>query len=347
MRIIKKISASEMFSPLLILILILTFALILQPGFLSVGFRDGRFTGNLIDILNRSVPVMILAMGMTLVIATGGADLSVGAIVVITSAASIALIRGDTIDPTNSTAMHLFWVVLLTIGVGIICGLWNGFLVAKIGMQPVVATLILMVAGRGIAQNITRERSLTTGYLRFGEIANGFTLGIPNACWIALCVFLLFWFFTRKTAFGLFIESVGINKSAANHAGIRATLILIIIYALSGFCGSITGIIGASNVLVVEPMNTGQNMELDAIVSVVLGGTSMRGGKFNLGGSCIGAIILMALTKTMYSFGVPVEFALFVKAIVVVIVVLIQSPVTQKFISSRIKTKKGEVAVNG
>ncbi|MCL2010789.1 MAG: ABC transporter permease [Synergistaceae bacterium] len=332
MKILKKIVSSSMFSPLLALFLILLFNLVIQPNFLSVEIRDGRLVGNLIAILNRSVPVMLLAIGMTLVIATGGTDLSVGSVLAVASAVSISLIRGGDVNPTADTAMPLIWVVLITMLVGIALGLWNGFLVAKIGMPPVVATLILMVAGRGLTQNITRERSLTTGHLPFGEIANGFTWGIPNQCWIALAVFLLFWYFSRRTAFGLFVESVGANRSAANHAGIRAAVIIVVVYALSGLCASIAGILSASNVRVIEPMNTGQNMELDAIVAVVLGGTSMRGGKFNLGGSCIGAIILMALTQTMYFYGVPVEFALSIKAVVIVIVVIVQSPVTHKFI---------------
>jgi len=330
-----------MFPPLLALALILLFNVVIQPGFLSIEIRDGRLFGGLITILNRSVPVMLLAIGMTLVIATGGTDLSVGSVLAVASAISISLIRGSDVSPTQDTAMHLGLVVIITMTVGVVCGLWNGFLVAKIGMPPVVATLILMVAGRGLTQNITRERSVTTGHLPFGEIANGFTLGIPNQIWIAALVLLLFWFFTRRTAFGLFVESVGANRSAANHAGIRATAILIVIYALSGLCASIAGILSASNVRVIEPMNTGQNMELDAIVAVVLGGTSMTGGKFNLGGSCIGAIILMALTQTMYFYGVPVEFALSIKAVVIVIVVIVQSPVTQKYISSNLKSIKG------
>jgi len=334
-----------MFPPLLALALILLFNVVIQPGFLSVEIRDGRLFGGLVTVLNRSVPVMLLATGMTLVIATGGTDLSVGSVLAIASAVSISLIRGDDASPTADTAMALGLVVVITMIVGIICGLWNGFLVAKIGMPPVIATLILMVAGRGLTQNITRERSITTGHLPFGEIANGFTLGIPNQIWIALIVFLVFWYLTRRTAFGLFIESVGANRPAANLAGVRATSILIIIYALSGLCASIAGILNASNVRVIEPMNTGQNMELDAILAVVLGGTNMRGGKFNLGGSCVGAIILMALTQTMYFYGVPVEFSLSIKAIVIVAVVLIQSPTTRKFLASHIKlSKKREVS---
>ena len=342
MKILKQVTASSMFSPLLALFLILLFNFIVQPGFLSIELRDGNLYGGLITVLNRSVPVMLLAIGMTLVIATGGVDLSVGSVLAIGSAVSISLIRGSDVNPTADTAMPLVMVVILTMLVGVAFGLWNGVLVAKIGMPPVVATLILMVAGRGLTQNITRERSLTTGHLPFSEIANGYTLGLPNQCWIALGVFLVFWFFTRRTAFGLFVETAGANKSAANHAGIKATSVLMTVYALSALCASITGILSASNVRVIEPMNTGQNMELDAIVAVVLGGTSMSGGKFNLGGSCVGAIILMALTQTMYFYGVPVEFALSIKAIVIVIVIIVQSSTTQKFISSHFKRIKRE-----
>jgi simple sugar transport system permease protein len=258
-------------------------------------------------------------------------------VLAIGSAVAISLIRGDDASPTADTAMALGLVVTITMIVGIVCGLWNGFLVAKIGMPPVVATLILMVAGRGLTQNITRERSIATGHLPFSEIANGFTLGVPNQIWVALSIFLIFWFLTRKTAFGLFVESVGANRSAARLAGVRSTSILIVIYALSGLCASIAGILSASNVLTIEPMNTGRDMELDAILAVVLGGTSMRGGKFNLGGSCVGAIILMALTQTMFFYGVPVEFSMSIKAIVIVIVVIIQSSTTRKFFASQIK----------
>jgi len=346
MNLLRQITSSSMFSPLLALFLILLFNFIVQPGFLSFEIRDGRLFGGAVTILNRSVPVMLLAIGMTLVIATGGVDLSVGSVLAIGSAVSISLIRGGDINPTADTAMPLIFVVLITMLVGIAFGLWNGVLVAKIGMPPVVATLILMVAGRGLTQNITRERSLTTGHLPFGEIANGFTFGIPNQIWIAAIVFLAFWVLARRTAFGLFVETAGANRSAANHAGINATRVLLIVYALSGLCASIAGILSASNVRVIEPMNTGQNMELDAILAVVLGGTSMNGGKFNLGGSCVGAIILMALTQTMFFYGVPVEFALSIKAIVIVIIVIVQSPTTQKFVSSQFKVfNRGEGAL--
>ena len=332
-----------MFPSLLVLALILLFNLIVQPDFLSIEIRDGRLFGGLITILNRSVPVMLLAIGMTLVISTGGVDLSVGSVVAVSAAVALTLIRGDDVAPTAYTSMPIVWVVLISMSVGLFLGLWNGVLITKTGMPPVVATLVLMVAGRGLTQVITNERFVTVGYEPFRVISGGHTLGLPNQPWIALGIFLLVWFFTRRTALGLFIETVGANKSAATHAGIRSNVIIVVVYAISGLCASIVGILAASSVLVADPTNTGLNMELSAIVAVVLGGTSMKGGKFNLGGSCVGAIILMALTQTMFFYGVPVEFSLAIQAIAIVIVVIIQSASAQKFVSSFFKSKKREV----
>jgi len=345
MHVLKKLTSSAMFPSLLMLAAILLFNVIVQPDFLSVEFRDGRFFGGIVMILNRAVPVMILAMGMTLVIATGGVDLSVGSVLAVSAAVSITLIRGDLGAGDNATAMHLALVIPIALIVSMVCGLWNGFLVAKIGMPAIVATLIFMVAGRGLTQIITSERSVTTGYLAFGEIANGATLTIPNQIWYALIIFLLIWLLTRRTAFGLFIESVGINKSAAKYAGIRATAVLLAIYTISGLFAGIAGILGGSNVRVIEPMNTGQNMELEAILAVALGGTSLSGGKFNLGGSCVGAIILSALARTMSFYGVSPQAAPAIFAIVIGVLVIIQSPATRKFLASHINIfKRREVS---
>ena len=340
MKALRRITSSPMFPPLLALVLILLFNLIYQPHFLEIELRDGRLFGGLINTLNRAVPVMILALGMTLAIATRGVDLSVGSVLAITAAVTIVLIRGDAATPTTATSMAIPLVIIIAITVGILCGIWNGTLIAKIGMPPVVATLILMVAGRGLTQNITGERSVTSGYEPFSAIARGSFLAIPNQIWIAAGVFLLFWLITRKTAFGMYVEAVGANRSAATYAGIKSTRVLIIIYALSGFCAAIAGILFASDLMVVAPMNAGMNRELDAIVAVVLGGTSMSGGKFNLGGTVVGALILQLLNQTLLFYGVPPEFFLAVQAIVIAAIVVIQSPVTHKFIVSHLKITK-------
>jgi simple sugar transport system permease protein len=271
---------------------------------------------------------------MTLAIATGGVDLSVGSVLAVTAALSIVLVRGPDVTPTLTTSMAIPLVIIITLIAGIACGVWNGLLIGKIGMPPVVATLILMVAGRGLTQLVTSERSVTTGYDGFRALTGGTILGFPNQIWIAIGVFILFWIITRKTAFGLYIESVGANKSAATYSGIKSTRIIIIIYALSGFCAAIAGILFASENMSVAPMVVGQNRELDAIVAVVLGGTSMKGGKFNLGGTVIGAITMMALFQTLVFYGIPPQFNLAVQATVIFIIIIIQSPITHKFIST-------------
>jgi simple sugar transport system permease protein len=325
-----KVVSSKLFSSLAALFVILLFNVFLNPGFLSVTIVNGHLFGQLIDILNRAVPVMILAVGMTLVIATGGTDLSCGALLALAGATSISLIRGGSTVLNADTAMPFALVIAITLGVTTLCGLWNGFLVAKLGIQPIVATLIFMTAGRGIAQLITGARNLTTGYAPFSVIGQGWLLLLPVPIFIAAGVCLVVWYFTRRTAFGLFVEAVGVNASAARYSGINSSLVIMTVYAISGFCAGVAGLIYASGIMCADANNAGLNYELDAILATVLGGTSMTGGRFYLAGSVIGSLIIMALTKSIYAFDVAPESALVVKALVVVIVVLIQSPFFKK-----------------
>ena len=340
---IGKITSSKMFSSLLALFVILLFNVFLNPGFLSITVVNGHLYGQLIDILNRAVPVMILAMGMTLVIATGGTDLSCGALLALSGALAVSLIRGDSTVLNADTATPFVLVIAVSLAVTSLCGLWNGFLVAKLRIQPIVATLIFMTAGRGIAQLITGARNLTTSYAPFAVIGQGWFLGLPVPLFIAAGVFGAVWYFSRKTAFGLFVEAVGVNASAARYSGINSSLIVMIVYMISGFCAGVAGLIYASNIMCADATNAGLNYELDAILSVVLGGTSMLGGKFYLGGSVIGALIIMALTKSIYAFDVAPESALVVKAFVVVLVIVIQSP----FFSTLRKPFRGASRVAG
>jgi simple sugar transport system permease protein len=318
-----------MFPPLVALFCILLFNVFLNPGFLSITILNGRLFGELIDILNRAVPVMILGIGMTLVIATGGTDLSCGALLALSGAISVSLIRGRSTILNAETETPFIIVILVSLAITSLLGLWNGFLVAKLRIQPIVATLILMTAGRGIAQLITGARNLTTGYPPFAVIGQGWFLMLPVPVFIAAGLFLLVWYFVRKTAFGLFVEAVGVNASAARYSGINASLVVMVVYMISGFCAGVAGLIYASNIMCADATNAGLYYELDAILAVVLGGTSMMGGRIYLGGTVIGALIIMALTKSIYAFNVAPESALVVKAIVVVLVVLVQSPLFQ------------------
>lgn len=315
--------------PLLTLALILTVNASLNPGFWMLQWRDGHLYGSVIDILNRAAPLMLVSLGMTLVIATRGIDISVGAVVAI-SASVAALMIGGTLVINNGVATHVSrFPMPLAIGcallVALACGLWNGLLVAKIGLQPIIATLILMVAGRGIAQLVTGGQIVTVYYAPYFYIGNGFLWGLPFALFIAAGVFLAVHLALTRTALGLFIQAIGINPAAARLAGVRERLITVCVYAFCGLTAGVAGLIISSNVKSADGNNAGNLMELDAILAVTLGGTLLTGGRFSLGGSLLGALIIQTLTSTIYSIGVPPEINLVVKAAVVFVVMLLQS----------------------
>jgi galactofuranose transport system permease protein len=209
--------------------------------------------------------------------------------------------------------------------VALVCGLWNGLLVARIGLQPIIATLILMVAGRGIAQLVTGGQIVTVYYAPFFYIGNGFLWGLPFALFIAVGVFAAVYLLVNRTALGLFIQSIGINPAAARLAGVRERLITVCVYAFCGLTAGVAGLIISSNVKSADGNNAGNLMELDAILAVTLGGTLLSGGRFSLAGSMLGALIIQTLTSTIYSIGVPPEINLVVKAVVVFVVMLLQS----------------------
>jgi len=194
-----------------------------------------------------------------------------------------------------------------------------------VGMQPIVATLILLTAGRGVAQLITSGQIITIYYKPYFFVGNGFLLGIPFSLYMVLALLLITIAVTRRTALGLFIESIGINPRASRMTGINAKNLLLLVYTFSAMCAGIAGLIVCSNVKSADGNNAGLYIEMDAILAVVLGGTSMSGGKFYLVGSVVGALIIQTLTTTIYSIGVPPEITLVVKAVVVFLVMMFQS----------------------
>jgi simple sugar transport system permease protein len=303
--------------PLAALALLLALNLAFTPGFFHVSVKDGRLFGSLIDVLNRAAPVMLLSLGMTLVIATRGVDLSVGAVMAITGALAAWLIT------TSHAGVPA--VVCMALGLALVCGLWNGVLVAFLDIQPIVATLILMVAGRGIAQLITNGQIITFENPGMAFIGGGFFLGLPFPVTIVAVTLLITALLTRRTALGLFIESVGNNETASRYAGVNSAMVKVAVYAFCGLCAGLAGMIPMSDIKGADANNAGLYLELDAILSVVIGGTSLDGGRFQLVGSIIGALIIQTLTTTILSRGVQVEFTLVVKALVVLAVCLLQS----------------------
>ncbi|MBK0000674.1 galactofuranose ABC transporter, ATP-binding protein YtfT [Erwinia sp. S38] len=299
------------------LILVLLIDSMVANNFFAIHLQDGRLFGSPIDILNRAAPVAILAIGMTLVIATGGIDLSVGAVMAIAGATAA----------TMTVAGHsLVVVILVTLGSGLLCGLWNGILVSLLKIQPFVATLILMVAGRGIAQLITQGQIVTFNSDALARLGSGTLFYLPVPLWITIALALVVWLLTRKTALGMFIEAVGINLRAARNAGVNGWLVVMSTYVLSGLCAAVAGLIVAADIRGADANNAGLWLELDAILAVVIGGASLMGGRFNLLLSLIGALIIQAMNTGILLSGFPPELNQVVKAVVVMIVLLLQSP---------------------
>jgi simple sugar transport system permease protein len=284
--------------------------------------KQGHLYGNLIDILKNAAPIMLLAVGLSLVIATKGIDISVGSVVAI-SAGVVAIMLGGDLggEPRFPLALAIFVALLASTA----AGAWNGLLVSRIGLQPIIATLILFVAGRGVAMVLTNAMVIWLYVKPFALIGQGYWLGLPFSIYLVAGLLLVTALVTRRTAIGLFIESVGINPTAARFSGINAKNILLGVYIFSGFCAGLSGLVVCSTVMSADGNNAGNLYELDAILAVVLGGTSLNGGKFYLLGSMIGALIIQTLTTTIYAFNVAPEISQVVKALVVFAVSLLQS----------------------
>ena len=329
MDLIKKLAKKQVFWPLIALFLVLSFNLFFTPGFFKIELKDGHLFGSLIDIINRGAPLMILSIGLTLVIATSGTDISVGSVIAITAAVVASLIGGQMnfVDGVQEyvSLVPLPIAILIGLIIASLLGFWNGILIGKIGIQPIIATMILMVAGRGIAQLITKAQILTIYYKPYFFFGGGYLFGIPFSIFIVAACVAVIMFFVKKTALGLFVESAGSNSIASKYVGIKVDWIKILVYTISGLCAGIAAILLSSNIKCADANNLGLYIELDAILAVAIGGNSMSGGKFSIPCSIVGALIIQSLTTTIYSFGVPPEVTLVVKAIVVIVICLLQS----------------------
>lgn len=344
--LLRKFRESQVFWPVVAWVLILLFNAIVEPGFFQLGIIEdaeygNHLYGNLIDVFRNGAPLMLVAIGMTMVIATEGVDLSVGAVIAISAAMGAVLINPalgnqlitNDILTRNATNTPLPIIVLATLAAGTLCGLWNGFLVSRIRIQPMVATLILMVGGRGIAQLITNGQIMTIYYTPYFWFGNGYILGLPVSIYIVALILVLAWVLVRKTSIGLFIESVGINAKASFYSGIDEKNVKLIAYTFCGFCAAIAGLILSSYVHSADGNNNGLNYELDAILAVVMGGTLMSGGRFSLLASALGAVVIWTFTVTVYTLGVPANALLAAKAVLVMLVIFLYSDYSRRLMS--------------
>ncbi|MBD7958800.1 ABC transporter permease [Microbacterium sp. Sa4CUA7] len=295
-----------------------------DPGYLALSINpaNGNLVGNLIDILRAAAPILMIAVGMSLVIATGGIDLSVGSVMAVAGAVSMEFMKsaGD----SGSVGVMLGAVGLALI-VSAVLGAVNGVLVAYVGLQPFISTLILMLAGRGLAKVITSGQNTSASNDPFRWIANGYLIGVPVVFLLAAAIVVAVGLIVRRSALGLMIEAIGINPKASRMAGIKPRGLLLTVYISSGVLAGIAGVMSVGTVMTVDVSRTGYQLELDAILAVVIGGTSLAGGKFSIGGAAVGALLIATLDKTVLFLGVSSSATPAFKAIVIVVLCLLQS----------------------
>jgi len=328
--------------PLIAMVLLLGFNLLFTPHFAELHIRNGMLCGSLVDILQNAAPVMLMAVGMTVVVAVAGIDLSVG---------SVLALAG-----TVAAMMMVHWgqPLWLAIAAGLaaaaLAGMANGMLVSLAGLQPIIATLILLVGGRGIAQAITNDQKVDFAVAppwaadtlnRFEFLANGSLLGLPVPIYLVAAAAAGMVLLLRKTALGLYVEAVGSNARAARLAGLQVHTVRIFAYVFSGLCAGLAGLVATADIRLADVSNAGLYAELDVILAVVIGGTSLAGGKPRIVGSLIGAIILQTLTAMLQMHNIKTEHTLMVKAVVALAVCFLQSPLAGR-IESRMAPMRND-----
>ncbi|HYO72853.1 MAG TPA: ABC transporter permease [Archangium sp.] len=308
---------SRNFWPLVGLVVLLVFNLLFTPGFAHMELRDGRLFGTLVDLFQNGAPVMLLATGMTLVIALGGIDLSVGSVMALAGAVAALLIT----EHAQPAALALG----AALGVGLLAGGINGALVTYGGVQPIIVTLVMLVTGRGLAQTLTQDQKVRFENPAFEYLGNGTLLGLPVPMFIVAAVALLVGLALRRTVLGLYVEAIGGNPKTARLSGLRVDAIRLVVYMVCALCAAVAGLIAAADIKEADVANAGLYLELDAILAVVLGGTSLTGGRANLVGSLIGALFIQTLTTMLQMKGVITEHTLIIKALVALAVCFVQT----------------------
>lgn len=346
---IKKITKMRLFLPIFSMILVMLINVIYDIAcgnaplnFFMITIKNEVLYGRLIDILNRGSEIAILAIGMTLVVSSSaGTDISVGSVMSLYSGVCCMILAGYGVANTSEYAHPLWMGIGAGLLVACLCGLFNGFLVAYMNIQPMVATLILWSAGRAIGLLLCNSQIVYVRVPSF-QVLGSYVGIIPTPIIVAAVCVLVISLVLRFTALGTYIQSVGINKKASRISGFNSSVIILLCYVICGLCAGLAGMVETSRIYSADTNNIGLNMELDAILAVALGGNSLGGGKFNLAGSIIGAYTIQAITTTLYALGVSSAQAPVFKAIVVILIVVIQAaPVKEYF--KKLSAKKASV----
>lgn len=305
-----KATLLEQKSLIALLILIVVVSL-LSPNFFTVN--------NIFNILQQTSVNAIMAVGMTLVILTSGIDLSVGSLLALTGAVAASMVDAD---------INALVAVAGALALGAAIGGVTGIIVAKGKVQAFIATLVMMLLLRGVTRVYTDGSPINTGFSDNADVFSWFgigqPLGIPTPIWLMAIVFLAAWFLLHHTRLGRYIYALGGNESATRLSGISVDKIKIIVYALCGLLAALASVIEVARLSSAQPM-AGNGYELDAIAAVVLGGTSLAGGKGRIIGTLIGALILGFLNNALNLLGISSNYQMIVKAVVILLAVLVDN----------------------
>ncbi|MCR5320119.1 MAG: ABC transporter permease [Lachnospiraceae bacterium] len=339
----RRLVSNQMFIPMLALVLLAVINLIVDPGFFKVtlGLNNAGnpvLSGYLITILDYGSELAILAIGMTLVTAaSGGQDISVGATIAIAGSAMLHVLCGGVSRPDH-IATPIWVAFLVACLVGMLCGAFNGVLVAIFKIQPMIATLILFTAGRSIAAWINNNELPIVPDPKFGYYG-GFIPGIPiptTVFIVAICIVVIA-LILKFTNLGLYTQAVGINEKSSRLNGINPTAMKILTFVILGLCVAVAALIKVSRLSTINYSVIAKDIEMDAILAVALGGNSLSGGKFNMWASILGAYVIQFLTTTLYKFDVQSDALAAYKAVVVILLVVFSAPKVRETLSAGTK----------
>jgi len=324
----KRLLSHRLTFSLVVLLVVVVQNIITTPDFFKISMTNGLISGYIPNILDEASELVIVTLGMTLVIAvSGGVDLSVGAIMAIAASFCGLLLNGA---EYRTDVFHNPYILALFVGLlgGGLCGVFNGFLVSRLKIQPMIATLILFTAGRSIAKQITHGQTIyimNPVYKWLGVQIPG--VPIRTTILISIAIIILVTLVTKLTSLGLYIQSVGINGSASRLVGLNSRAIKFMAFVICGVLAGAAGLVGSSSVGSVNSGELGLSIEMDAILAVALGGNDLFGGKFSIAGAVIGAYTIQAITTTLYAMNVRADQLNVFKAVIIIVIIVASSDV--------------------
>lgn len=280
----------------------------INPDFFSVD--------NILNILRQTSVNAVIAVGMTFVILIAGIDLSVGSVLALTGAIAASMVGAE---------LPIILVIVATLLLGTLLGGVSGIIVAKGKVQAFIATLVTMTLLRGVTMVYTDGRPISTGFSdaadSFAYLGTGYLFGIPVPIWLMVIVFAVAWYILKHTQIGRYIYALGGNEAATQLSGINVTKVKIFVFAVSGFLSALAGLIVTARLSSAQP-TAGVSYELDAIAAVVVGGTSLMGGKGRVMGTLIGALIIGFLNNALNLLDISSYYQMIAKALVILVAVL-------------------------